>query len=83
MLLKELFEREGLKCPEWLSNEYLEDDWKDSSYSFEEDNHIWALKTPFKNVCITFNVEEYNFYAIIDEELICLETSTKDYVIQY
>lgn len=83
LMLKELFERDNVPLPEWLSNEYLEEDWKDSVYSFEDNKHIWNLKTPFKNVRITYDGEEYKFYGIIDDEEICIEIITEEYVIQY
>ena len=50
ILLKELFERDNVPFPEWLSYENLEEDWKDSKYSFERNKHIWSLKTPLKDV---------------------------------
>lgn len=81
-MLKELFERDNVPLPEWLSYEQLEDDWKESIYSFENNKHIWSLKTPFKNVFITYDGEEYKFYAIIDEEAVCIEIITEEYVIQ-
>ena len=59
----DLFDRDNILCPEWLSTEYLEDDWKDSTYSFENGFHTWSLKTSFKNVRICFNGEEYHFRA--------------------
>ena len=83
LMLKELFERDNVPLPEWLSYEHLEDDWKNSVYSFEGNKHIWSLKTPFKNVCITYDGMEYKFYGIIDEEVICLEIITEDHVIQF
>ena len=57
----DLFDKDNILCPEWLSNEYLEDDWKDSTYSFEDGKHTWNLETPFKKVRITFDGEEYQF----------------------
>ena len=83
MLLIDLFDRENIYCPEWLSNEYLEKDWQESVYSFEEGKHTWNLETQMKNVRITFNGNEYNFYCVKDEELILIETITEDHVIQY
>ena len=83
MLLIDLFDRDNISCPEWLSNVYLEDEWLESVYSFEEGNHTWNLETPIKNVRITFNGDEYNFYGVKDGELIRIETITETHEIQY
>jgi len=79
----ELFDKDDVLCPEWLSYLRLEDDWLDSTYSFEEGIHTWNLETPIKTVRITYDGVEYNFYAIEDGELVCLETIDEDHVIQY
>ena len=79
----DLFDKDDILCPDWLSNVRLEDDWVESKYSFDNGVHTWNLETPFKKVRITFDGVEYNFYGIEDGELICLETITEDHVIQY
>lgn len=79
----ELFDRDNILCPEWLSYIQLEDDWLDSVYSYEDDKHTWNLQNDFKNVRITFDGEEYNFYAIEEDELIPLEKITEDYEMHY
>lgn len=61
----------------------LEDDWLDSIYSYEEGKHTWNLHTDTKDVRITFDGNEYNFYGIISDELFCLERIDKDSVIQF
>ena len=82
MLLIELFDRDNILCPDWLSNQYLEDDWKDSTYSYEEGKHIWSLETPFKNVRITFDGTEYHFIAYDEEgEELFDNISTEEYEI--
>ena len=79
MLLIELFDRDNILCPEWLSNEYIDDDWEESQYSFEDGKHIWRLKTPFKDVAITFDGNEYHFLAYDEEgELIFDNVSTAE-----
>ena len=79
----ELFDKDNILCPEWLSYLQLEDDWIESVYSYEDGKHTWNLKNDFKDVRITFDGEEYNFYAIDGEDLICLETITEEYAMQY
>lgn len=79
----DLFDRDNILCPDWLSYLKLEDDWQDSIYSYEEGKHTWNLQTPLKNVRITFDGNEYNFYGIIDGDLIRIETITEEEVIQH
>ncbi len=52
MFIKDLFERDNVPCPEWL-DDYLEDEWMDSVYSFEDNVHYWKLHNPLKNVVIS------------------------------
>ena len=59
MLLDELFNLNDIECPNWLKGKFLEDDWKDSEYSLEENIHKWVLKTPMKHLQLTFTGEEY------------------------
>ena len=82
MLLIELFDRDNILCPEWLSNEFLEDDWQDSVYSYEEGKHTWSLKTPVKDVKITFDGQEYHFIAFKDGEIMLDNVITEEYEIQ-
>ena len=79
----ELFDKDNILCPEWLSDEYLEDDWKDSTYSFVDGYHTWILENQFKNARITFNGEEYNFYGVLNNELYPIQTITEEYWIDY
>lgn len=65
MFTKDLFERDNVECPGWL-NDYLDDDWMDSVYSFEDNVHYWKLHTPLKNVVISFDGEEYCFRGFDD-----------------
>ena len=84
ILLKELFERDNVPFPEWLSYEHLEEDWKDSKYSFERNKHIWSLKTPLKDVRITFDGNEYHFIAFDEDGNVMFDNVTTDeYVIQH
>ena len=65
MFIKDLFERDNVPCPEWL-DDYLEDEWMDSVYSFEDNVHYWKLHNPLKNVVISFDGEEYRFRGFDD-----------------
>ena len=41
--IKDLFARDNVECPKWL-DAYLDDDWMDSIYSFEDNVHKWQLQ---------------------------------------
>lgn len=79
----DLFDKDNILCPDWLSYLQLEDDWMDSIYSYEDGKHTWNLQNDFKNVQITFDGKEYNFYVLEEDELSCLETIREDEVIQF
>lgn len=84
MLVIDLFDRDNILCPEWVSNEFLEEDWQDSVYSYEDDKHTWSLETSFKNVKITYDGEEYHFIAYTEDgEVMFDEVITKDEIIQH
>ena len=72
MLLKELFERDGVECPEWLSNELLEDGWKESVYANRGRYHVWTLKNQLQNSRISFDGKKYHFKAFDEDEKILL-----------
>ena len=79
MLLKELFEKFDVKCPNWLKNKQINDDWADGKYSNENNTHKWTLDNPFQNLIITFDGETYTFRGFDDEGLLLIEnTITKD-----
>lgn len=79
----DLFDKDNILCPDWLSYLQLEDDWMDSTYSYEDGKHTWNLQNDFKNVQITFDGKEYNFYVLEEDELSCLEIIREDEVIQF
>ena len=86
MLLIDLFDRDNILCPEWLSNEELDDEWQDSTYSFKDGYHTWCLEDIFgEKSRICFNGDEYHFQALNEEyeEWIPFETITKDGIIRY
>jgi hypothetical protein len=65
--LKELFERDDVKCPSFLENEKLMEELSDSEYSLENGVHTWKYKDEFKDIKITFDGETY-IYLGFDEE---------------
>lgn len=67
MLLLDLFDKDNILCPEWLTDEYLEEDWNDSIYSYEENKHTWTLKNEIFNNKITFDGEECIFSYCIED----------------
>ena len=84
MLLIELFDRDNILLPEWLSDEYLDDNWVDSTYSFNEEYHTWTLNDPFGKLRICFNGEKYHFQALSDDgEWIPFKTITEDSILIY
>ena len=78
MLLKDLFEKDGVNCPEWLSYEFIEDNWKDSDYSVDGNTHKWSLKNPLQDLLITFDGVEYHFIAFKDGEVMLDNVITED-----
>ena len=84
MLLRELFDRDNILLPEWLLSEYIDDEWGDSSYSFNEGFHTWIIETIFGKQRICFNGEEYHFQALDEAgEWVPFKTITEDTVIRY
>ena len=67
MLLLELFDKDNILCPEWLSEEFLEDDWQESVYSYEDGKHTWSLENDVMNNKITFDGTECTFLYMIEE----------------
>ena len=84
MLLIELFDRDNILCPEWLTKEFLEDDWQDATYSYQEGYHTWSLDNIFGKLRICFNGNEYHFQALNEDgEWELFVTITGDQVTQY
>ncbi len=84
MLMINLFDKDNILCPEWLSNELLEDDWEDSVYSYEDDKHTWILKNDIMNNRITFDGNECTFLYFSDviNELIPFRVITENSAIE-
>ena len=84
MLMIKLFDKDNILCPEWLSDEFLEDDWEDSVYSYEDNKHTWTLKNDILNNKITFDGTECTFLYLSDaiNELIPFRVLTEDSAIE-
>lgn len=77
-LLKELFEKQGLTCPEWL-DVILDQEWEDCEYSIKDDVHTWTVDNPFQHLKITWDGKEYRFEGFDDQgELIFTEVRNKE-----
>ena len=81
MLLQDLFKKDDVNCPEWLSHEFIDDGWKDSTYSFEDNTHKWTLKNPLQDLLITFDGNEYHFIAFHDGQVLLDNVITDDFCI--
>ena len=64
MLVKELFDKFNITCPNWLETETIDDEFIDlSKYKFEDNTHKWLLKRNDEVTIITFNGKEYRYKA--------------------
>lgn len=63
MKLKDLFDKENIICPEWLSNKMIDSYWENADYSLEDNVHKWIFKDELRNTMITFDGETYIFGA--------------------
>ena len=61
MLVQELFAKDGITCPDWLSFEEIDNDWIDSTYSHTSQLSIWTIKRHDKHCVISFDGETYTF----------------------
>ena len=73
MLLIDLFQRDGVDCPEWLKRVLIENYWINSTYSYEDETHKWSFKNQTINLLIAFNGEEYVFNAFDKSDNIIFE----------
>lgn len=80
MLLNDLFQRDGVDCPEWLKHVLIENYWINSTYSYEDETHKWSFKNQSVNLLITFDEKEYRFIAFDKSESVIFEkTVTPEY----
>jgi len=80
--IKMLFEKYGVICPEWLSEELLEDEWVNSEYIFEDNVHTWILdETPIRYVILSFDGSSCKRQGFDEtkEHVIFEEVITEDY----
>lgn len=62
--IKALFEKYEVICPDWLSEELLEDEWLDSEHLFDGGVHKWVLDEVMRYVVLSFDGEEYRMQAL-------------------
>lgn len=64
MWLHDLFKRDNVDIPEWLDDNYLDDEWGNSTYLKGENLHKWELTTPlgFSNITLEDNVYIFSSY---------------------
>jgi hypothetical protein len=68
ILVNEFFSVFGVDCPDWLSDELLDDDWlEDCVYSFEDGVHKWIHEDLLRYLVLTFDGELYRMQAF-DED---------------
>ena len=73
MFLNDLFQRDGVDCPEWLKHVLIENYWINSTYSYEDETHKWSFKNQSVNLLITFDEKEYLFIAFDKSESVIFE----------
>lgn len=57
-------EHYGIKCPEWLMEHEISDDWLNSTYSFNDGLHEWSLG----DTTIDFDGVAFSFVAVNPED---------------
>lgn len=81
IFVKDLFATQNILCPEWLSSIPLDDEWIDSSYSFEEGVHKWRYKDALKDVEISYDGMTYRDGVYRNEDFYLLSEITEDDII--
>ena len=73
MWLHDLFKRDNVEIPDWLSNDYLKEEWETSTYLKGENIHKWELNTPFGFKSIALEKETYTFTAYDEDNNLIFE----------
>lgn len=73
MWLYDLFKRDNVDIPKWLSNDYLNEEWKNATYLKGEDIHKWELNTVFGFNSITLENNAYTFNAYDEDNNLIFE----------
>lgn len=83
MLLKDLFERDNVEYPDWLSEDYLlDDEWGDAIYFKSDTIHKWELNSIMGLSIITLENKVCTFDSYnLDNELIFKKVDTPEYEI--
>ena len=66
----DLFGRDGVECPEWLSDQKLEDYWLSSDYSCEDDVHLWEYRDFARWVVLSWDGTECLLRAFDEDGVI-------------
>lgn len=71
--MQTLFDNFGVDCPSWLSDVIVEDDWLDSDYRFENNEHIWEFQEldmgfVVRHLLLVFDGKECSLSYFVDGE---------------
>lgn len=80
MLLKELLEKQEIKCPEWLSGEIIDDEWNNSTYTPGKE-HTWTVQRRGTDCLISYDGTVCRFSCINPDtgELHTIQEQYKDF----
>ena len=67
VMLSDLFDQEGVKCPKFLADERIMSELLDSKYTFVRGVHTWEFKDEYRHIIITFDNEVYTYKGFDDE----------------
>ncbi len=76
--MQTLFDNFDVDCPSWLSDVILEDDWLNSNYKFENNEHQWEFQEldmgfVVRHLLLVYNGKECTLSAFIDGDFRLLE----------
>ena len=80
MKLSELFKRNNVSFPDWLSDDILPDEWENAKYFKGEDSHRWELTILSEFNSISFDGETYLFQGYDENNQLIFEREvTEEY----
>ena len=80
MKLSELFQRNNVSFPDWLSDDILPDEWENAKYFKGEDSHRWELTILSEFNSISFDGETYLFQGYDENNQLIFEREvTEEY----
>jgi len=65
--LKDLFERDNVKCPNFLSKEKVMTELFTSEYSFKDGVHYWRYDDDFRHLELSFDGITYLYLGFDDD----------------